>query len=99
MASYSVRLVIVPPEGERLDGLEEALQDAPFEVSVEERADGNLGVWCRGLTPSGNAALPEALRLAQVGLSVPLKAHYPAYAKRGGLLWSDVAMAEILTAP
>jgi len=97
--AYNVRLVIIPLEGERLEGLEEALQDAPFEVSIEERSDNMLGIWCRGLEPSGIAALPEALRLAQVGLSVPLKHHYPAYAKRGGLLWSDVAMAEILTGP
>lgn len=96
---YSVHLVITPPDGERLVGLEEVLQDAPFEVIIEERADNMLRVWCHGIQPTGSAALPEALRLAQVGLSVPLKHAYPVYATRGGLLWSDVVTAEILTVP
>lgn len=96
---YSVYLLIVPPEGERLDDLDETLQDASFKTSVERRMDGLLGIWCHGIEPSGVAALPEALRLAQVGLSIALKHHYPAYVNRGGLLWSDVMRAEVLTAP
>lgn len=96
---YSVYLLIIPPDGERLEDLDDVLADAPFKTSVERRIDGNFGVWCHGIKPSGAAALPEALRLAQVGLSVPLKHHYPAYAARGGLLWSDIMTAEILTAP
>lgn len=97
--AYSVHLVIIPPEGEFLVGVEDALKDAPFEVDVERRSDNMLGVWCRGVKASGVAAFPEALRLSQVGLSVALKNHYPVYANRGGLLWSDVATAEIASVP
>ena len=98
--TYSVHLVIIPPEGEHLTGLEDdVFQDVHFEVDIEQRSDGTLGIWCRGITPAGPAALPEALRLAQVGLSVALKNKYPVYAKRGGLLWSDVATAEINSIP
>jgi len=96
---FDVHLVITTPEGSRFEGLEDALAETPFTVEIEERDDGLLGIWCRGVKSSGVASLPEALRIAQVSLSVPLKHAYPAYADRGGLLWRDVVMAEVIVAP
>jgi hypothetical protein len=91
---YDVHLVIIPPDGQ-LEEIEEVLAGATFQVEVEDRDDGMLGIWCLGIKSSGISALPEALRLAQVGISVPLKHAYPVFANRGGLLWSDVVSAEV----
>lgn len=77
-------------------GFELAVDGPKFAVEIEER-DGNL-LWfrCLGIKASGAAAMPEALRVAQVGLSTALKRTIPAYAEHGGLLWKDVQSAEAI---
>lgn len=94
---FDIYLLIQPPGSSRFEGLQEALSGAPFSVAIEERRDGLLGIWCYGVKATGAASLPEALRIAQVSLSVPLKHTYPAYAEHGGLLWRDVLRAEVLS--
>ena len=96
LVEYDVHLVITPAGGDRFERLGEVFEGSPFPVEIEERDDGLLGVWCRGIRSAGILAMPEALRLAQIGLSIPLKNAYPAYAGRG-LLWSDVVSAEVRT--
>jgi hypothetical protein len=94
-----VYFLIQPPSAGRFEGLEEALSETHFKVGIEERSDGLLGIWCYGIDVPGAASLPEALRIAQVGLSIPLKHTYPAYAEHGGLLWRDVLRAEVISQP
>ena len=96
MPEYDVFLLVRPPAGVTAEqiGFELAVDGPKFAVEVEPREDGLLGFRCQSIKASGAAAMPEALRVAQVGLSTALKRTIPAYAEHGGLLWKDVASAE-----
>jgi hypothetical protein len=94
---YDISLTI-QFDGSEADGeaLAAVLPSAPFPVAVTVEED-RLIIKCHGIEASGFAALPEALRKTQVGLSPLFRQTVPTFAKRGGLLWSDITAADAHT--
>lgn len=93
--NFDVRLLIEVPRTEIADPpIEEALSGAKVEYEVEFVDEAHLAIWAKKVPAKGNAAMLEALRSTQAGLSGLLRAAYPYYAQRGGLFWLDVVKAD-----
>jgi hypothetical protein len=95
---FTVQLFVRPPDSVTAEqvAFEMAVEGPKFAVEVEGREDGLILFRCSNVKASGVAAMPEAMRVAQSGLSAALKHSIPAYADHGGLLWKDVWRAEAI---
>lgn len=87
----------LPVAGVPVEQVAELSGGAPFPVSVEMVGD----VWvlrCAGVVSDGMTAFPEALRKAQLGVSVGFReSSVPGLAGRG-LLWADIVSADVRVA-
>jgi hypothetical protein len=93
---YRVDLDILLPEGlDELSDPDEIFKRAPFLVTTRYNGGGKLSLRCEGIRSAGSAQFPEALRLAQTGLSSLLRYNVPEFEAVGGLLWKFVIRAEV----
>jgi hypothetical protein len=94
---YDVTLRLRLDDESERDAVSSHIDEAPFEVVVLDADDISLTLRCFGIEASGNNAMPEVLRRAQVGISSALRHNVPTMSERGGLLWSDIMSAEVET--
>lgn len=100
--TFDVDLVVdLPPGAGRADVVAAiSAIAAPFTIEVEPRGERSLLLRCSGVPHrAGLAPIPEALRIAQTGLSLGLRGSVPVYTERGGLLWSDVTSVRVEAKP